>query len=240
MSEGQNQEKDKKQKKEQNQLEAQRKEKDLLTKRLTLGAFLLVVPLVLFFLLIELWPVEIGANGQQGQEQVQTANLENRTGQQENSTGKANTGPIWSETTLIFKNNIVYELRLLLLVLITGTLGSYIHAATSFSTYIGNRDFKPSWYWWYWLRLPIGAVVALTSYLLIKGSILVMQTGTVSLRPFCVMGFAALAGMFSKQAVDKLRELFDILFRNVIDETRGDKLKATDGKKKTNGKPADS
>jgi hypothetical protein len=39
-----------------------------------------------------------------------------------------------------------------------------------------------------------------------------------------MMTVAALAGMFSKQASDKLAEVFDTLFRSRADEERGDKL----------------
>ncbi|MGB9181086.1 MAG: hypothetical protein WCB68_17775, partial [Pyrinomonadaceae bacterium] len=41
------------------------------------------------------------------------------------------------------------EERLLLLVIAAGALGSYVHAATSFADYVGNRKFTSSWTWWY-------------------------------------------------------------------------------------------
>ena len=37
------------------------------------------------------------------------------------------------------------ETRLLLLVMAMGALGSYVHAATSFVSYVGNRSFVESW-----------------------------------------------------------------------------------------------
>ena len=44
------------------------------------------------------------------------------------------------------------------------------------------------------------------------------------LNPFGFAAIAALAGMFSKQATDKLKEVFDSLFRTDENDKRGDKL----------------
>ena len=37
--------------------------------------------------------------------------------------------------------------RLIALVIIAGALGSFIHSATSFADYVGNRKFVDSWTW---------------------------------------------------------------------------------------------
>ena len=49
----------------------------------------------------------------------------------------------------ILVGNINRELDLLLLVLLAGFLGSFLHAAQSYSEYVGNRELKRSWAWWY-------------------------------------------------------------------------------------------
>lgn len=119
------------------------------------------------------------------------------------------------------------DARLILIVMVTGALGSHVHAATSFATYVGNRRIRLSWAWWYVLRPFIGMAMALIFYFVVRGGLL--STGAVA-NDISVFGLAAtagLVGMFSKQAADKLRELFDTLFRTQQgegDDARTDKL----------------
>ena len=54
--------------------------------------------------------------------------------------------------------------RLILIVLVTGALGSYVHSATSFVSYVGNRRLVFSWAWWYLLRPFMGMALALIFY----------------------------------------------------------------------------
>ena len=58
-------------------------------------------------------------------------------------------------------------------------------------------------------------VVALVVYLLMRGGPFVGSTTGAGLQPFGIAGIAALTGMFSNQASDKLREFIDTLFRTV-------------------------
>jgi hypothetical protein len=66
--------------------------------------------------------------------------------------------------------SISRETALLLLVVVVSMLGSFVHAATSFATYVGNRRLHPSWVWWYVLRTTIGAALALIVYFAIRGA----------------------------------------------------------------------
>jgi hypothetical protein len=120
---------------------------------------------------------------------------------------------------------------LLLLVILAGGLGGSIHTATSYATYIGNKSFVKSWSWWYVLRPFIGMALALLFYFALRGGI-IMVTGDSSgedLNPFGIAAIAGMVGMFSKQAADKLRELFDNMFKTEKgkgDDERADKLRA--------------
>ena len=51
--------------------------------------------------------------------------------------------------------------RLILLVIVAGGLGSFVHASTSFADYVGNDRFDRTWTWWYLLRPFIGMSLAL-------------------------------------------------------------------------------
>ncbi|MGH9363373.1 MAG: hypothetical protein ACRD2T_15795, partial [Thermoanaerobaculia bacterium] len=102
-----------------------------------------------------------------------------------------------------------------------------VHATQSFTSYVGNRKFASSWTWWYILRIPVGAALALLFYFVLRGGLLpagTLKTETGDINLFGIISFSGLAGLFSKQAVDKLGEVFDTLFRTAADQKRGDKL----------------
>lgn len=114
--------------------------------------------------------------------------------------------------------------ELILAVMLAGGIGSYIHGVNSFVTYVGNRSFLNSWMPWYFLRPFMGVGMAVIFYVVVRGGVLVMSGGESKVDPYAMMTVAALAGMFSKQASDKLAEVFDTLFRSRADAERGDKL----------------
>ncbi len=118
------------------------------------------------------------------------------------------------------------EVRLLLIVLLAGALGSYIHAATSFADYVGNRKLSSNWVWWYLLRPFIGMTLSLVFYFVVRGGFISPNAGGADMNPFGIAAMAGLVGMFSKQAIDKLDEVFTSLFGSKGDDKRGDKLLA--------------
>jgi hypothetical protein len=116
------------------------------------------------------------------------------------------------------------EVKLILLVMVTGALGSYVHAATSFADFVGNRQLARSWVWWYVLRPFIGVGLALIFYFVVRGGLLSVKADATDVSLFGIIAVAGLAGMFSKQATDKLSEVFDTLFKTQKGEQRKDKL----------------
>lgn len=128
---------------------------------------------------------------------------------------------LWPEWTLSV------EFHLTLVVLVAGMLGACVHVATSFSDYVGNGQYKPNWQWWYLMRPMIGGAVALIFYVLVRGGILSLASGDANALPnaFGMAAMAALAGMFSKQATDKLDDVFDTLFNTDKDDARQDGLR---------------
>jgi hypothetical protein len=124
--------------------------------------------------------------------------------------------------------------RMFLTVIAAGAVGSLIHTLTSLGDYIGNQKLSGNWLWWFVLRTPIGVALALVFYLLLRGGLIVptmQQTGgsqdaTALISPYGIAGFSALAGMFSRQATDKLREVFETLFTAQKPVKRDDPLNA--------------
>lgn len=169
-----------------------------------LGIYLIVMAVALSILVYQLWPT-VSADP--------------------NNAGKQ----IWETTASLFGLQITLsdESRLILLVMLAGALGSYVHTATSFVTYVGNRSLVSSWMWWYVLRPFIGMALALVFYFVIRGGLLSGGADASEVSPFGITAVAALAGMFSKQGTDKLRDVFDNLFKTEAgkgDAQRQDKL----------------
>lgn len=169
-----------------------------------LGVYQVVLACALLYLIFVLWP--------------QTVTDESGGGH-------------WSDVINIGAGSVHIndDARLILLVICTGALGSYVHATTSFVSYVGNRRLLFSWAWWYLLRPFIGMALALIFYFVIRGGLLATSASTEHISPFGIAAVAGLVGMFSKQATDKLRELFDNLFKTEHgqgDDARADKLGA--------------
>ena len=120
-------------------------------------------------------------------------------------------------------NNVSPDVRLLLLVMVVGALGSFVHIATSFADYVGNKKMTRSWIWWYIHRPLIGVSLALIFYFVIRGGLLSAGANASDVSRFGIAAVAGLVGMFSKLAADKLEELFSTLFK--IGKGKGDELR---------------
>jgi hypothetical protein len=131
-------------------------------------------------------------------------------------TGSSSSAPPAAKAVRLLFGIVTLQLTpataLLVLVVIAGALGSMIHLATSFADFIGNRDFKPSWTPWYLVRPVVGAALALLLYFAVRGGFFSASSQSADVNPYGIAALAGLAGLFSKQATDKLREVFETLF----------------------------
>lgn len=121
-----------------------------------------------------------------------------------------------------------FDERLILLVIVAGMLGAFVHGSTSLADYLGNDRFGKSWTWFYLLRPVIGMALALVFYFVIRGGFLTTSGGAKDINPYGIAALAGMVGMFSKQATDKLGEVFGTLFRSAAgqgDDQRDDPLK---------------
>ncbi len=114
---------------------------------------------------------------------------------------------LWGRVTLPL------DIRLLLIAAVAGALGACVHLATSFADYAGNERLTSSWTWWYIFRPFIGMALAEVVYLAIRGGFFNASAGAPNvINPYGVAAITALTGLFSRQATDKLREVFETLF----------------------------
>jgi len=133
----------------------------------------------------------------------------------------------------IFHRQIQEESRLLGIVMVAGALGGFLHAAKSFSAYVGNQRIYINWFWWYIVRPFSGMVLATLFYFLVRGGLLTGQTTADQVSDFGMAAVAGLAGMFADRASLKLEEVFANLFKT--DDARKDKLSGSEnstGKRK--------
>ena len=173
-------------------------------KKAAIGALLIITVVLLIATVIVLWPAVAAAQD-----------------------GELDDGKRWSVNLVfgLFSLSLTADTVLFLLVVVFGALGAYVHAATSFADFVGNRRFVGSWTWWYFLRLPIGATLALLLYVALRAGFFTAGTEAEAVNPYGVAALAGLSGLFSKQATDKLREVFTTMFQvSAGDNLRKDSL----------------
>jgi hypothetical protein len=160
------------------------------------GLYFMALSLFLAYLLIKLWPCTLPVADRSEIQFVGTVRLD-----------------------------VYVETRYLAIAMLAGALGSYIHLATSFADFVGNRQLVSSWQWWYLLRPFIGMTLALIMYFVVRGGLIGGSASAQNLSPYGVAAVAGLTGLFSKQATDKLRETFETLFKTDKPPTRADELR---------------
>jgi hypothetical protein len=104
------------------------------------------------------------------------------------------------------------EQGLLLLVLLSGALGACVHAIRSYAWYVGSRTLTSSWLLMYLTMPLVGALLAYVFYVVARGGFFAGDANVRSTSPFGFAATAALVGMFSEQAVLKLKDVADTLF----------------------------
>ena len=167
------------------------------------GVFVVAVGVALIYALIKIWPkVPHGQTGGGG-----------------GAAKGANDKPVdlfWG----LFKFELLPDTALISLTAIMGGIGASVFIAVSFSDYVGNRRFAKSWVWFYLVRLFVGPALAIIFYFTLRGGFLATSSSGSDINAYGVAAMAGLVGLFSKQAGDKLHQVFDALFQ--VDPSHGD------------------
>jgi hypothetical protein len=103
---------------------------------------------------------------------------------------------------------------LLGLVVLAGMLGGTLHAMRSLFWFTGNRNLRVSWLWMYYL-LPFSGAAIGTIFFLVFIAGFFTPEGASSQSYFVMVGVAALVGMFSAQAVEKLKKISEAILTSV-------------------------
>jgi hypothetical protein len=105
------------------------------------------------------------------------------------------------------------EVRLLLIVMLAGALGNLVHTVRSVYWYVGNRSLKWSWLAKYILQPFAASALAVIFYVVVRGGFFSPQTTFENTSPFGFAALAALVGLFSEQAVLKLKTVAETVFQ---------------------------
>lgn len=106
------------------------------------------------------------------------------------------------------------EARLFIVVALAGALGGLVYALRSLTWYAGNRNLKYSWMMTYYLQPIVGAGMATITYVVLRGGLVVVTTQASPdvVNPFGFAAFGALVGLFSAQAAEWLKRIFEQVF----------------------------
>ena len=108
--------------------------------------------------------------------------------------------------------DVLPETRLILIVLLSGALGSQIHALRSFFKYVGNRSLKNNWILMY-IMLPFtGGALALIFYFVIRAGFISVTATPQEFSLYGIAATSALVGLFVEEAMSKLKKVAATLF----------------------------
>ncbi|HEY6247323.1 MAG TPA: IPT/TIG domain-containing protein [Pyrinomonadaceae bacterium] len=185
--------------------------------------YLVIFSIVVLYGLIKLWPYPTPSGEAKAESSASQSESPTPTPTPVvNTQGKPTTTPTPAkelpdpETIYFFQGRVqaqVYlETRLLLLVMLSGALGSLMHSLRSLYWYTGNRMMVWSWVAFYLLLPVTGAILAIIFYFVVRGGFFSSTAQFQNTSPFGFAALSALVGLFSPQATLKLKEIAETIF----------------------------
>ncbi|MET0939002.1 MAG: hypothetical protein ABWY51_07245 [Gaiellaceae bacterium] len=104
------------------------------------------------------------------------------------------------------------ETLFFLVVALGGALGGLIHTIRSMSWYVGNHNLLWSWMLFNLMLPLVGALAGTVFYIVLRAGLFSPSTSAASVSPYGFTAVAIMAGLFSEQAMEKLRQLASDLF----------------------------
>lgn len=102
-----------------------------------------------------------------------------------------------------------------LICMLSAAIGSSITTVMGYLKHASDqKDFDPAYSAWYIGRPVTGALLGLLFYFILRGGFIALGTNSsTQFDDFALAGAGGLVGLFSKNALEKLREIFDVIFR---------------------------
>lgn len=154
-----------------------------------LGAFMAVVSLLALYGLWRFWPAAAPATG---------------------------SAPATAKFSYFsWQLSLPRDQQFFIIVALAGVIGAMLHGLRSLSRYIGERYLFRSWIPYYILLPLVGGILATIVYLVLRAGLLPGATSASQPDPYGISAIAALVGLFSAQAAEKLKAVFETLFTKV-------------------------
>ena len=122
-----------------------------------------------------------------------------------------------------------------LVVFFSGMLGAMIRAVYSFVRHLGQNDFSFKWTWYYLLLPLLGGTLSLGLYFVLRGGFYGASFGKgLTLNIYSFAAFSALTGLFTGNALEKLRLVAVTLLADVppkVENSKEVQQKKEDAKK---------
>jgi hypothetical protein len=99
-----------------------------------------------------------------------------------------------------------------LVVALGGALGGLIHTIRSLAWYAGNRQLRWSWVPFNLMLPVVGALAGTVFYVVLRAGLFSSSTSVDAASPFGFTAVALLAGLFSEQAMEKLKQIASQIF----------------------------
>jgi hypothetical protein len=99
----------------------------------------------------------------------------------------------------------------IILTLAGGALGGTLHAIASLTAHVADGDFDQRWTMWYLTNPVVGAALA-AAFLFVLQAGLGGQAAPTAGGLYGIAAAATLSGLFSRQALRKLKDIFDVAF----------------------------
>ena len=104
------------------------------------------------------------------------------------------------------------ETSFFIVVALAGALGGLVHTIRSMVWYAGHRNLKWSWVPFYVLLPFVGVTSGTLFYIVVRAGLISPTASTSAISPYGFAALAALVGLFSEQAIEKLRSVATTFF----------------------------
>lgn len=104
------------------------------------------------------------------------------------------------------------ESRVLLIVAIVGVIGALVQSMWALGAFVGEKEFEESWVLWYIAHPFVGAGLAEIVYFALRAGLLSTGTTAADLNLFGIAAVSGITGMFTRDAMKKLKVLSSTIF----------------------------
>jgi hypothetical protein len=111
-----------------------------------------------------------------------------------------------------WQHSVSHDRLFFVVIALAGALGGLLHTVRSITWYVGNRRLFWSWIPFNLMLPVVGALGGTIFYLVLRAGLFAPSASTDDTSPYGFAAVAVLVGLFSEQALEKLRQVAANLF----------------------------